>query len=754
MKKTFLRKLVAAYILMAFLYTLIAGGLHLSKNYEIMEVQLENQQRAFMEQTQTRLDMKLNVAFNYVNQLRVKRDVLNYAMAPTSNNYAMTQVFKELNSNMNAFTNLEYQIDMLALHDTTVITPYNTMSRDYYYEYMGFRQEVVERLEEYERSGMWSKIYLADIPSSSVPESGERITFVRKDSLTNGSEVMFFISFPKKAFLPSLKSAAGEDFGIVFQDKTWLDGGSSKERPAASTVLSAAAGFADSTGYAKFSLDGRTLHVAPSSILSSMNYVYFTPQIALGRSLWILTRDASFVYAAMAVLGIGLALLLANRIYKPVLKITSIFKDYSDLKGKDEFSFIQETASQIRETNISLRETINNNKLSLKSKFLRDLLFGLLPEDQARQGLDRFGMEWLSLESSVILFDFPDEKVWENEYSLEAILNIKAQTMQLIRKHIEEYIPCESVELDHSRYAVLIPEIRLERIKQMTVGAVASVEASFAIHIAAAVGPPAQYAHRLKGSYQLAGRLLEQRFALYKQSVLTYEDLAHLQNLNYYYPLEMERELIISVLQGKADQAAELLDHILDENLEARKLSEGTLQLFLYAFITTVNRILQQMNRTEADIFPEGKSVYDTLWSGRSEEQFRERLHLLIKHMIESSKQKNQEMDRSVVHQMIDFIHARYHEDLALADLAKHFNLSSNYISYLIKEHIGDNFKDYLNEYRVKQAKRIMNENPAVKVNDLAGLVGCNNANTFIRIFKKYEGISPGQYMKQVLSQK
>ncbi|MNI17538.1 HTH-type transcriptional regulator YesS [compost metagenome] len=455
------------------------------------------------------------------------------------------------------------------------------------------------------------------------------------------------------------------------------------------------------------------------------------------------------VYGAMVLMGISLAFLLANRMYRPVRKIISIFTDYSDLRGVDEFSFIQKTASEIRETNMTLRETINNHKLSLKSKFLRDLLFGLLTKEQVQQGMTKYGLEWLRLEFTVVLFDFPDEKGWENEYSLEAILQIKSQTMEVIREHIKELALCESVEMDHSRYAILIPEIRLDHIKRMMVAAVAGVEASFAIPIAAAVGPPVLHAHQLNESYRLACRLLEQRFALYKQSVLTYDDLARLQNLNYYYPLEREREMIVSILQGNAEQTEELLDHVLEENLGARRLHENALPFFLYAFLSTINRVLQQMNKTESDIFPEGQPVRESLLSGRSEEQIRQRLHSLVGRLIEAARQKNQEMDRSVVHHMIDYMHAHYHEDIALADLAKHFNLSSNYISYLIKEHIGDNFKDYLNEYRVRQAKRIISENPDIKVNDLAGMVGCNNVNTFIRIFKKYEGISPGQYMKQ-----
>lgn len=59
---------------------------------------------------------------------------------------------------------------------------------------------------------------------------------------------------------------------------------------------------------------------------------------------------------------------------------------------------------------------------------------------------------------------------------------------------------------------------------------------------------------------------------------------------------------------------------------------------------------------------------------------------------------------------------------------------------------MGDNFKNYLSIYRIEKAKELMQENEGLRIKDLAELVGYNSSNTFIRIFRKYEGISPGKY--------
>ena len=55
---------------------------------------------------------------------------------------------------------------------------------------------------------------------------------------------------------------------------------------------------------------------------------------------------------------------------------------------------------------------------------------------------------------------------------------------------------------------------------------------------------------------------------------------------------------------------------------------------------------------------------------------------------------------------------------------------------------------DYVNNYRIKKAVEL-SENPQNKNKDIAVMVGLPNINTFIRLFKKYTGYTPGEYRKK-----
>lgn len=106
--------------------------------------------------------------------------------------------------------------------------------------------------------------------------------------------------------------------------------------------------------------------------------------------------------------------------------------------------------------------------------------------------------------------------------------------------------------------------------------------------------------------------------------------------------------------------------------------------------------------------------------------------------------------DRTMANKMINYINENYAKDISLNEIAEYFNMSTSYLSTMFKYYTGQNFKDYLNLCRVKASKELMQKNSNLKINEIASKVGCNGSVTFIRMFKKYEGMSPGQYQKNI----
>ncbi|HHV59274.1 MAG TPA: AraC family transcriptional regulator [Clostridiaceae bacterium] len=95
------------------------------------------------------------------------------------------------------------------------------------------------------------------------------------------------------------------------------------------------------------------------------------------------------------------------------------------------------------------------------------------------------------------------------------------------------------------------------------------------------------------------------------------------------------------------------------------------------------------------------------------------------------------------------FIDRNLKEDISLESLAKMFYTDMYYLSRVFKKVTGFTFKTYLIIQRISHAKDQLYETDK-DVTRIALDSGFKNVNHFIRIFKKYEGITPYQYKKKL----
>ncbi len=86
--------------------------------------------------------------------------------------------------------------------------------------------------------------------------------------------------------------------------------------------------------------------------------------------------------------------------------------------------------------------------------------------------------------------------------------------------------------------------------------------------------------------------------------------------------------------------------------------------------------------------------------------------------------------------------------DLTIKDLSEHFDIHPKFLSQIINSQIGHNFYDFVNYYRIEEAKMIMTNNTDEKMTILEILyeVGFNSKSAFNNAFKKNTGKTPSEY--------
>lgn len=91
--------------------------------------------------------------------------------------------------------------------------------------------------------------------------------------------------------------------------------------------------------------------------------------------------------------------------------------------------------------------------------------------------------------------------------------------------------------------------------------------------------------------------------------------------------------------------------------------------------------------------------------------------------------------------------------NLTISLLAEKLNTNREYLSQIINSVIGKNFTDYMNDFRVEEAKLIMSEQMTEKskilsISGIAISAGFKNTSTFNPTFKRITGLTPSDYKK------
>ncbi|MDP4098542.1 response regulator [Paenibacillus sp. P96] len=105
------------------------------------------------------------------------------------------------------------------------------------------------------------------------------------------------------------------------------------------------------------------------------------------------------------------------------------------------------------------------------------------------------------------------------------------------------------------------------------------------------------------------------------------------------------------------------------------------------------------------------------------------------------------EPENHIIRDIAAYLDAHYADEITLQDISGRFYLSREYISRKFKQEFGVNLSEYLCRLRINQAKLLL-LNPRLRLQQVAELVGYQDEKYFGKVFKKLEGITPGEYRK------
>lgn len=454
------------------------------------------------------------------------------------------------------------------------------------------------------------------------------------------------------------------------------------------------------------------------------------------------------------IVGIGISFLLTRRIYSPISEIISYINAFQTQRKvkegvvkENELLFINRIINNIYNENKNLLETFNQNIPVLKEKLLYDLLEGKYTKKDFTEDTLKLNMDFPYLNYQVLVFEIEDysvhNKVFKNEFNMEKIID------EISFKDYHYYLITYSLRRANNRIVTIInSSYETEssgKIYELINKVKDCISTSYNLILTIGVGNTYKSSENVYLSFIDAMSALKYKIVKGQGSIIHIDEIMSLPENIFEYSVETENQLINFIKTGDLNGINASANDVINGNLRLQKTSLEAIENLFNTLAGTAIRTIYEVRSSVTEIFGYNKNFYKELLELKKIDDKKEYvLNAMFKISNYISSRKIGQ-GQKILEKIDEYVQKNYCNELSLPQVSKCAGLSPAYLSSIFKEISGENFVDYVNRIRIEKSKLFLKNNEYT-VAQIAEKVGFISSNTFIKVFKKHEGITPGQY--------
>ncbi|OPH56393.1 hypothetical protein BC351_28275 [Paenibacillus ferrarius] len=464
----------------------------------------------------------------------------------------------------------------------------------------------------------------------------------------------------------------------------------------------------------------------------------------------------------LLLLAAGMAVVLNSWMFRPVNRVLSnVTKQLQAYSGNerrseyaadDEFSGIEVSLSYILEDSNRMYRQMRETQPVIKWRLVMDALIGarknpgeLLPSLEAI-GFPLHAVQYIAMAAQ---FDGKSAIATPEDLHLYsyALCNVAEEMINTEYRGI-------AIEARDGMVVIVISfdedngEANLLRALAVAEMIKSYVEEQFKQTISIGLGRMTQDLGALQHSYHDAMSALSYKMILGGNSIISSEDIREPASGEFMRLLGMTDGIVDSLRMTDGEKMTKQTERWFGEMAGSGAAPDMIRQLVVH-FMMKAAKTVGEIDPSLLEEAPSHR-LFDLLSQYES-------IHELSDYVIEQLgryagliDERRSNRDRNdVVERITAFIDAHYmHSDLSLNYLASEFKLSVSHVSRIFKEQTERNFIDYLMDIRMSKAKELLAGSDML-IRDVSGAVGYTNVNSFVRIFKKSTGFTPGEYRER-----
>ena len=264
------------------------------------------------------------------------------------------------------------------------------------------------------------------------------------------------------------------------------------------------------------------------------------------------------------------------------------------------------------------------------------------------------------------------------------------------------------------------------------------------IQLLAGIGRNADDESQIHSSYQESLFALEQSSALSK-TVLSYNDALKLTvpDQNYTQLIVMQYQLISACKTEDWVEVVRLFAMISDQILDE---SVADISILKVQLTECMNAIAQQVQQNRSFFEDDAERLNDMIFrtvEADSRNQLKQATDDFIQYFKACTQRIKEKESLEFVSKVQQIIEEQYsNQDMSVAFIADILNTNVKMLSAAYKQKTGKGLLDVINSQRIQVAKNLLIQSDK-NIADISSAAGYDNVNTFIRVFKRYCGITP-----------
>lgn len=249
----------------------------------------------------------------------------------------------------------------------------------------------------------------------------------------------------------------------------------------------------------------------------------------------------------------------------------------------------------------------------------------------------------------------------------------------------------------------------------------------------------------LSHSYLRAQESISQRLSRGGNQVFILDDLPALKDISTRINFKIEQDLMACFEKCDIKSAGCIIESLYKPFRDYEIIDIGNLQKLNFQLILLIYKIMNALGYNSEEILGDEFILYNQLNAHSSIDSIIESYNgwmaLCFKNISifrEKSYKKLMEIAKG-------YIEKNYSKNITLESISDHVHLSTAYFSKQFKLYAGENFVDYLINFRISKAKEFLKEG-IYKASDVSRMVGFNDEKYFYKVFKRHSGFTPTEY--------